>query len=397
MEEVTGRKPAIVVHVDNQAALALSDGSKGSWRTRHLRLRMSWLRERIANGEAKLVYEPGLTQRADLGTKPLAKDRLQHLVGLWGFKDASPSVKTLHASTSGAPSMKSSSPPTTMEKQSGSTGLASWLGQLCGTKAQEEGDIVAMVHGSTMRNMGESLGSTYKLEFYTMVAIVAVIAIGVWEFSRRCMTPRIARLQVLQEQAARELERPRLSTQEMDEFRGLLERPPGSLSLEQAERLVDLRARFGAGGHLRRRPQVPQQPTAASPESTSGRPPTMTTSSGLTPYGDEVPRANTSTTHGAQLPSASSTGMSEGRASISVVTSHAATQTDAPNFMLMDGPPTHQTVQLQEVIPEGPYYHVPHRGHVHLVRDCSLMMCQCCLHNDGRCMYGPTAGQKARG
>ena len=41
VEELTGRKPLIKVHIDNQAALALATGSSGSWRTRHLRLRIN--------------------------------------------------------------------------------------------------------------------------------------------------------------------------------------------------------------------------------------------------------------------------------------------------------------------------------------------------------------------
>ena len=35
----------------------------------------------------KVVHEPGESQLADIGTKPLPKARLQELVALWKFKD----------------------------------------------------------------------------------------------------------------------------------------------------------------------------------------------------------------------------------------------------------------------------------------------------------------------
>ena len=82
------------------------------------------------------------------------------------------------------------------------------------------------------------------------------------------------------------------------------------------------------------------------------------------------------------------------------------TQTDPAAFTLMPQTPT-PILQIQEIIPEGPYYQVPGREHVHLVRNCwglrnatrvdSLTMCRCCRENDGRSMYGETMGQRGRG
>ena len=80
ISELLGVTPKIVIHRDNQSALALVHGQAGSWRTRHLRLRVHWLREKIMNGEVQVVYEPGTTQRADLGTKPFTRERLRQLV-----------------------------------------------------------------------------------------------------------------------------------------------------------------------------------------------------------------------------------------------------------------------------------------------------------------------------
>ena len=86
--ELLETNPKIVIHLDNQSALALVHGQAGSWRTRHLRLRVHWLRERIMSGEVQVIYEPGATQRADLGTKPFTRERLRQLVQQWGMRDA---------------------------------------------------------------------------------------------------------------------------------------------------------------------------------------------------------------------------------------------------------------------------------------------------------------------
>ena len=119
--ELTGVSPKLEIHIDNQAALALLCGSTGSWRTRHLRLRSSWVKERITNGEIVVVYEPGESQRADIGTKPLARDRLLQLVGQWGMKNAAHecSVRVSRFSSS------SPTPSTTV-----STASTNWLGKL---------------------------------------------------------------------------------------------------------------------------------------------------------------------------------------------------------------------------------------------------------------------------
>ena len=66
--ELNAQVPLLQLHVDNQAAIGLLQGSSGSWRTRHLRLRSSWFRERATAGEVAIVHEPGDSQRADLGT-----------------------------------------------------------------------------------------------------------------------------------------------------------------------------------------------------------------------------------------------------------------------------------------------------------------------------------------
>ena len=90
--ELTEFQPGIELQIDNQAALSLLQGSSGSWRIRHLRLRSSWIHERILAGEVTPLHESGDSQRADLGTKSLPKDRLQNLASQWGIRKASTSL-----------------------------------------------------------------------------------------------------------------------------------------------------------------------------------------------------------------------------------------------------------------------------------------------------------------
>ena len=80
--------PATTLCIDNQAALVLANpSSTASWRTRHLRIRSSFLREKVDQGEVKLLYVPGKIQLADLLTKGFPRQRLEELCGLWGLVD----------------------------------------------------------------------------------------------------------------------------------------------------------------------------------------------------------------------------------------------------------------------------------------------------------------------
>ena len=73
LQELNGQELPLYLHVDNQAAISLLGGSSASWRTRHLRLRSNWVREHVTRKEIFVLHEPGLTQRADIGAKPLTK------------------------------------------------------------------------------------------------------------------------------------------------------------------------------------------------------------------------------------------------------------------------------------------------------------------------------------
>ena len=70
-----------------------------------------------------MLFEPGLTQRTDLGTKALPKERLKQLIQLWGFRDYSvETTKTLAKLKNGG--VKPLLPRLT--PQDGLHGLQSW-------------------------------------------------------------------------------------------------------------------------------------------------------------------------------------------------------------------------------------------------------------------------------
>ena len=73
------------LRVDTQSALAIAVGHS-SWRTRHLRARANYLREREIIPIPVPVYCPGA---ADLLTKALAAGRITELAAIWGLLDHS--------------------------------------------------------------------------------------------------------------------------------------------------------------------------------------------------------------------------------------------------------------------------------------------------------------------
>ncbi|CAE7219174.1 RE1 [Symbiodinium natans] len=74
------------LQIDNMAAVGLSSDGAGSWRTRHLKVRASYLREQAKFGFLKVCHCRGQFQKADLLTKPLPKDRHEELCRLWGLQ-----------------------------------------------------------------------------------------------------------------------------------------------------------------------------------------------------------------------------------------------------------------------------------------------------------------------
>lgn len=63
-----------LVHEDNVGAIHLANNPATTPNSKHIDLRHHFIRERVANGEFKIVHVPSLRQHADFLTKPLYKD-----------------------------------------------------------------------------------------------------------------------------------------------------------------------------------------------------------------------------------------------------------------------------------------------------------------------------------
>ena len=74
-----------VLAIDNSSAVSMCNGGPGSQRTRHLKVRASFIREAVSSGRLVVKHTPGELQLADLATKMVSKDRFWTLLGLWGF------------------------------------------------------------------------------------------------------------------------------------------------------------------------------------------------------------------------------------------------------------------------------------------------------------------------
>ena len=62
-----------VLHEDNQATIRMATNPIVSARNRHFSIKMSWIREQVANGIVTLQYVPTEDQIADILTKALSK------------------------------------------------------------------------------------------------------------------------------------------------------------------------------------------------------------------------------------------------------------------------------------------------------------------------------------
>ena len=82
IEELTEGDTTISLLGDNEAAIRAFQATPGGWRNRHLRMRASAARERVAANQLVVTHLPGEHQVADLGTKPLSRARLFQLLAL---------------------------------------------------------------------------------------------------------------------------------------------------------------------------------------------------------------------------------------------------------------------------------------------------------------------------
>ena len=82
VEELTEGDTTISLLGDNEAAIRAFHATPGGWRNRHLRMRASAARERVAANLLVVTHLPGEHQIADLGTKPLSRARILQLLAL---------------------------------------------------------------------------------------------------------------------------------------------------------------------------------------------------------------------------------------------------------------------------------------------------------------------------
>ena len=79
--EVDGKR----LLVDYTAAITLASQDNASWRTRHLKLRANWLRERVQEGDFEPQHCRGEDQLADVITKVVPSRRMEDIMKRWGM------------------------------------------------------------------------------------------------------------------------------------------------------------------------------------------------------------------------------------------------------------------------------------------------------------------------
>ena len=77
-------KKPFIIFCDNKAACMLSDSNHTTKRMRHVATRLTYLQERVTNGDISLVHIKTEANLADIGTKPLNPRTFHHLASyLW--------------------------------------------------------------------------------------------------------------------------------------------------------------------------------------------------------------------------------------------------------------------------------------------------------------------------
>ena len=73
---------------DNQSALTIASSHVHAFhpRLKHIKLKVHFIRDRIAKGKIRLFYVPTQEMRADMLTKPLARPKFEHLLQRSGLK-----------------------------------------------------------------------------------------------------------------------------------------------------------------------------------------------------------------------------------------------------------------------------------------------------------------------
>ncbi|OLP91876.1 Copia protein [Symbiodinium microadriaticum] len=180
LDEVLGSRARRLLRLDNSSALAMIQGGPGSWRTRHLKVRSSKIRDQVDSGELSVEHVTGDRQLADLSTKMHPKMRLWELLTLWGFKDLpGEAVEALEA-------------------KNAYLALLVMARLVCPAEAEED---------QTARSGLKSVGVD---ELFLVTVLVCITAVAMWEAGKwiaRCVlryckeSPKQRRLRRLRETA----------------------------------------------------------------------------------------------------------------------------------------------------------------------------------------------------
>eukprot|EP00439_Symbiodinium_sp_Y106_P044585 s732_g5.t1 len=85
IEEILGRRIPQALLIDNSASVSLIHCCQGSWRTRHLKVRCSFISDLVQQGVMLVKHVNGEDQWADMPTKLHSKARMVSLMKKWGF------------------------------------------------------------------------------------------------------------------------------------------------------------------------------------------------------------------------------------------------------------------------------------------------------------------------
>ncbi|KAJ9551624.1 hypothetical protein OSB04_015669 [Centaurea solstitialis] len=94
--EITGSKmQEVIIRVDNTSAIALVKNPVFHGRSKHIKSRYHYIRERVEEKEILVEHISGKEQRADILTKALAKIKFVEMRKLLGVEDLSISIRKL--------------------------------------------------------------------------------------------------------------------------------------------------------------------------------------------------------------------------------------------------------------------------------------------------------------
>jgi hypothetical protein len=92
IEEI-GIRPELHLFTDSASALKVT-ARRGAGRMRHLHVKELWIQEAVRDHRLKVFYVPGQANIADVLTKPLPRERFEHLTDILGVRGPSSLART---------------------------------------------------------------------------------------------------------------------------------------------------------------------------------------------------------------------------------------------------------------------------------------------------------------